>query len=105
MTVKAFQARIESGGTGHVGLPESMGMLFDTLGMKLARYDSQVEPLVAVEPLRTDYVEVQPGQVRGLKPVAQGHTDEGEFVSLTFVAALDVEAEGDTIRIDGRPSL
>jgi len=105
MTVEAFKAKMAEGRMGHVGLPESMHMVFDTLGKKLARYESSVEPVVADQPIKTDFFEVQPGQVRGLKQVARGYTDEGEFMTLTFIAALDEGTDGDTIRITGCPDL
>lgn len=105
MAVEDFKARMAAGRMGHVGLPESMGMVFDTLGKKLTRYESRVEPLVADRLIKTDYFEVQPGQVKGLRQVARGYTDEGEFMTLTFIAALEAEDEGDTIKITGKPDL
>jgi len=105
MTVEDFETRMAAGRMGHVGLPQSVGMLFDTLGRKLARYESGVEPLVADRPVKTDFFDVQPGRVKGLKQVARAYTDEGEFVSLTFIAALEAEDEGDTIQITGKPNL
>ncbi|NIV40367.1 MAG: dihydrodipicolinate reductase, partial [Anaerolineae bacterium] len=53
----------------------------------------------------TEHFQVQPGQVRGLKQVARGYTDEGEFMTLTFIAALDAGQDGDTITISGKPDL
>lgn len=105
MTVEEFNAKMEAGRMGHVGLTESISMLFDTLGKKLARYESSVEPVVADRPVKTDYFEVRPGQIRGLKQVARGYADEGEFVVLTFVAALEAGEEQDTIIIAGKPNL
>jgi hypothetical protein len=90
---------------GHVGLPESVGMVFHTLGKKLVRYESSVEPVVADRPVKTDHFAVQPGQVRGLRQVARGHAAEGEFVTLTFIAALEAGDDGDTIEISGKPDL
>jgi hypothetical protein len=105
MTVDSFNAKMAAGRMGHVGLPESMGMVFHTLGKKLARYESNVEPLVADRLVKTDYFEVQSGQVKGLKQVARGYTDEGEFITLTFIAALEAGDDGDTIKITGKPDL
>ncbi len=105
MSVEAFKEKMAAGRMGHVGLPESMGMVFHTLGRKLARYESSVEPVIARRPVKTDYFEVAPGQVRGLKQVARGYTEEGVFMTLTFLAALDEEEDGDTIQITGRPNL
>jgi hypothetical protein len=105
MSVEDFQAKMAAGRMGHVGLPESMGMVFDTLGQKLARYESGVEPVVADRPVKTNYFDVKAGQVKGLKQVARGYTADGEFMSLTFVAALEAGDEADTIKITGSPNL
>ncbi len=113
MTVDDFNAKMAAGRMGHVGLPESVGMVFHTLGKELTRYESGVEPVVAEELVRTEHFEVQPGQVRGLKQVARAYSDaacteqsrSGEFMTLTFIAALDAENEEDTIKITGKPDL
>ena len=105
MTVEQFRAKMDVGLVGHVGLTESVGMVFDTLGKKLSRYESSIEPLVADRYIKTDHFEVQPGQVKGLKQVARAYTDAGEFVTMTFTAALDAEDDEDTIKISGKPDL
>jgi 4-hydroxy-tetrahydrodipicolinate reductase len=105
MTVKEFRAKMDAGRMGHVGLPESVAMVFHTLGKKLARYESIVEPVVADKRVKTDYFDVEPGRVKGLKQVARGYTDAGEFMALTFIAALDMPNEADTIKITGKPNL
>jgi hypothetical protein len=105
MTVEAFRAAMEAGRMGHVGLPESTGMVFSTLGVDLIRYETEVEPVVAEVPIRTEHVEVPAGRVRGLRQVARAYTEEGEFLRLVFTAALEAGEEGDTIRITGTPDL
>lgn len=105
MAVDDFNARMATGRMGHVGLPESIGMVFDTLGKRLARYESHIEPVVTERLVKTDYFEVEPGRVIGLRQVAQAYTDEGKFMTLTFIAALEAENDGDTIEISGRPNL
>lgn len=105
MTVEAFNAKMAEGRMGHVGIPESIAMIFDTLGKKLERFDNTVEPVVAETPVKTPFCDVQAGQVRGLHQRATGATSDGDFVSLTFRAALDEEPDGDTITIRGRPDL
>jgi hypothetical protein len=105
MTVDEFRARMAEGRMGHVGLPESTTMLFDTLGKKLVRFENSVEPVVADRPVRTAFFEVPPGKVRGLHQTGHAYSDDGEFVSLTFRAALDEAPDGDTITITGRPNL
>lgn len=105
LTVDAFQSKMAAGRMGHVGLIESVGMVFDTLGKKLTHYETSIEPVVAERPIQTEYVSVKPGQVRGLKQVARAFTSEGEFMTLTFLAALDEPDEHDQILITGKPSL
>jgi 2,4-diaminopentanoate dehydrogenase len=105
MTVEAFMEKMAQGRMGHVGLPESVGMVFDTLGQTLVHYESAVQPVVAEQRVQTPYFDVQPGQVRGLKQVARGYNDHGEFMTLTFVAALEAGEDGDTICLTGRPNL
>jgi hypothetical protein len=106
LSVSQFEARMAAGRMGHVGLPESMHMVFDTLGQRLERYEDSVEPVLAERMIKTGHFEVQPGQVRGLKQVARGYTDEeSEFMTLTFLAALDAGDDGDTIKISGVPNL
>lgn len=82
-----------------------MGVVFHTLGKMLTRYESDVEPVLAYSPVTTEYCTVTPGQVRGLKQVARGYAGQGEFMTLTFIAALGEEEDGDTIRIAGKPDL
>jgi len=105
MAVDDFRAKMAEGRMGHVGLPESVGMIFDTLGRDVAHYETEVEPVIAEIPIDTGYLAVEAGEVRGLKQVTRAYTDEGEFVRLTFVAALEAEDEGDTITITGEPNL
>jgi hypothetical protein len=105
MTVEAFEAKMAAGRMGHVGLPESVAMVFDTLGHKLVRYESAVEPVLAETDIKTDHFEVRAGQVRGLKQVARGYGEDGEFMALTFIAALEAGQDGDTVKISGKPDL
>jgi hypothetical protein len=105
MTVKDFRAKMDASRIGHVGLPESVGMVFDTLGKKLVRYESNIEPMVADHPIKTEHFELQTGQVRGLKQAARAYTDDGIFMNLTFIAALEEGESEDTIKITGKPDL
>ena len=72
---------------------------------KLVRFENSIEPVVAEEPVKTEFFDVQPGQARGLHQSGHAYADDGEYVSLTFRAALDEEPDGDTITIKGRPDL
>ncbi len=105
MTVDEFKEKMAQGRMGHVGLRESVGMIFDTLGWELTQFETAVEPLVADRAIRTPHVKVDPGAVRGLKQTAHGYREDDELVTLTFIAGLDEPEEADTIRITGVPDL
>lgn len=105
LTVGEFEHRMASGRMGHVGLPESMEMVFHTLGKSLVTFETELEPLVADRLITTQFVSVEPGCVRGLKQTARGLTSDQEFMTLTFIAALEAQGEGDSIKISGHPSL
>ncbi len=105
LTPAQFSARMAEGRMGHVGIPESTAMIFSTLGKELVKFENDVVAVIAESPVSTPYFDVQAGQVRGLHQTSTAHTRDGEFVSLTFRAALDEEPDGDTITIRGRPDL
>ena len=105
MTPEVFNAKMAKGDIGHVGLRESMDAIAHTLGRSLVRYEITVEPILAEKPIVTEHFSVEPGQVCGLKQVGRGFIDTGEFITLTFLAALNMEDEGDVIEIKGLPSL
>lgn len=105
MTVEAFKAKMAEGRMGHVGLPESMAMLFNTLGRELVRYEDKIEPVVAEVLTKTDHFTVEPGMAKGLKQVGRGYTKDGEFATMAFIAALAMKDDGDTITITGHPNL
>jgi len=60
---------------------------------------------VAEKRVTTPHFDVAPGRVRGLQQIAHGYAPEGEFMTLTFIAALDADGEQDTITITGKPDL
>ena len=105
LTTEQFDARMADGRMGHVGIPESVAMTFDTLGKRLIKFENDVVPVIADSPIKTDHFDVDAGQVRGLHQHCTAHSEDREFLSLTFRAALNEEPAGDTITIKGRPDL
>lgn len=105
LSAEQFNARMAEGRMGHVGIPESVAMIFDTLGKTLVKFENDVVPVIADAPVSTSHFDVEAGQVRGLHQSCTAHTEDGEFLSLSFRAALNEEPDGDTITIQGRPEL
>jgi 4-hydroxy-tetrahydrodipicolinate reductase len=105
MTVELFQSKMAEGRMGHVGLIQSTAMILDSLGKELVRFESHVDPIVAEVPVRSEFFDVQPGLVRGMHQTARAYTGDGEFLSLTFRAALGEEPAYDAITVSGCPDL
>jgi 4-hydroxy-tetrahydrodipicolinate reductase len=106
LDVSEFNAEASAGRLGHVGLRQSMALLLNGLGEHLERFEESLEPLVAVEPIRTEGMEVAAGCVRGSEQVARGSGRRSPSVEMRFLAAIgNSESEVDRITIVGLPSL
>jgi hypothetical protein len=103
LTAEQFAAGVRAGTIRHVGLPESLHMLATSLGWHLDRSDDTIEPVIAEQPVVTEFVDVQPGQVAGVRQLARGFIGGREVLSLElrmYVGAADPQ---DTVAIDGDP--
>lgn len=91
---------------GHVGLPESVGLLADALGWDVATVTEEIEPAVAEETVRSDYFTVDPGEVLGIHQVAEGTLADGTAViELDLSMYLGASNPADTVEIAGEPDL
>jgi 4-hydroxy-tetrahydrodipicolinate reductase len=103
LSVADFVARVATGSVRHVGLPESLHMLATGLGWSLERSEDMIEPVIADQAITTSVVQVERGQVAGVRQVARGFADGREVLTLElrmYVGARDAQ---DTIQIDGDP--
>ncbi len=105
MTVDEFKIAMASGRMGHVGLAESVAMIFAAFGKTMVQYKEKISPVVAKKQTTTSFFDVPIGKVIGLRQVASGYSAEGEFCKMTFVAYLDNKEDRDTIKISGNPNL
>lgn len=105
MSVPEFKAAMASGRMGHVGLPESMAMIFAAFGKELVKYEEKISPVVAKKNIKTAFFDVAEGQCIGLRQVAKGFSSEGEFCKMSFIAFLDNREDKDTIKVKGNPNL
>src|SRR6202041_2964107 len=72
MTPEEFHAQVAAGVIKHHGLPESIAMVADGLGFALDDISETIEPVIAEEFIKTEFLEVAPGQVAGVHQVARG---------------------------------
>jgi 2,4-diaminopentanoate dehydrogenase len=106
MSVETFNAAMATGRMGHVGLPESMAMIFAAFDKKLVEYREKIEPVVAEFPVKTDFFDVPVGDCVGLHQTAEGIDEQGNvFCTMTFLAFLGNPEDCDTLQISGIPNL
>src|SRR5512141_745719 len=65
LTVEEFHQKVKDGIIKHHGLPESVGMVADCLGLAVENIAEVIEPVVAKERVKTDYFDVPAGKVVG----------------------------------------
>ena len=106
MTAEEFQAQVKAGVIKHHGLPESVGMVADGLGLEVAKIEEVIEPVIAKERVKTDYFDVPAGKVVGVRQVAHGISAAGRVnVDLKLEMYLGAPDSVDTVSITGTPDL
>lgn len=102
LDVETFEAEIVSG-AGHVGSPESVAMLADALGWELTDIEETIEPVVADEPVHSDHISVEAGEVAGIRQIARGFRGPEELVTLDLQMYLGADHPRDEVTFEGSP--
>lgn len=105
MSVEEFRAQVQAGVIKHHGLPESAAMIADSLGLRVDTIEETIEPVVAQDTVRSEFLEVAPGRVKGVRQVARGVGDGQENVCLQLEMYLGAPEPVDSIEISGVPDL
>lgn len=105
LTPEQFAEQVRLGTVRHVGLPESLHMLATSLGWELDSSDDMIEPVIAEQPIVTEFANVQAGQVAGVRQVASGMKGGREVLRLELRMYLGATDPQDTIEIDGNPPI
>ncbi len=100
-----FAQLVAEGSIQHVGLPESISMIAAGLDWDLERTTETIDPIVAEEPVSSEYLTIQPGMVAGVKQVGHGYVDGEKRITLDFRAYIGAEESYDGVEIEGIPDL
>jgi 4-hydroxy-tetrahydrodipicolinate reductase len=103
LTPEQFEAHVREGTVRHVGLPESLHMLATALGWHLDHSEQTIAAVLAEQPITTDYVRVEPGQVAGVRQIARGFMGGREVLTLELRMYVGAPDPQDTVEIDGDP--
>ena len=110
VTPEVFAAGLADGSiVGHVGFPESMGLIARAFGWELDRVEETREPIIASEERMGQHIQVQPGQVAGCNHTAVGYIGNRAVIHLEHPQQIQPLAAGvdtgDFIEIHGTPDI
>jgi 2,4-diaminopentanoate dehydrogenase len=102
-----FEQRKAAGKIGHVGLLESAALVARGLGWPVAmdNIEHTLEPVIAEQPISSEYVSVSVGQVLGAEERIKLAPTSDTSIELHLRMRLGEPEEYDEVRIDGVPPL
>ena len=106
MSVEEFREQVKAGVIKHVGLPESVALVADSLNLPVETISETIEPKVAAERIQTEFVTVEPGQAAGVHQIARGASKDGtELVYLELQMFVGAKDPADSITLTGHPNI
>ncbi|MGL6107144.1 2,4-diaminopentanoate dehydrogenase [Romboutsia sp.] len=110
VTREVFEKGIEDGSiAGHVGFPESIRMITDGIGWNLEKIDQTREPIMSNVYRKSEYAEVQPGNVAGCRQCGYGYVDGQMKIEMEhpqqILPHLEGQSTGDYVTIKGIPNI
>jgi 4-hydroxy-tetrahydrodipicolinate reductase len=105
MSVEEFRAQVAAGVIKHHGLPESIAMVADALGFGVDEITETIEPVVASELVKTEFLEVAVGQASGVHQIARGLVAGEEKIYMELQMYVGAKDPHDTIELTGTPGL
>ncbi|MCA1583214.1 MAG: dihydrodipicolinate reductase [Acidobacteria bacterium] len=105
LTKEQFEKKVEEGTVRHVGLAESVTMIADAFGWKLDEVTDTIEPKLADQTVKSEFLSVDRGYVCGLVQDGIGWKDGKAIVTLHMEAYLGAPESYDSVTIEGSPRL
>jgi len=105
MRVEEFRAKVQEGVIKHVGLPESVAMVADALGLRVDQITETIEPKVATERVQTEFLTVEAGQAAGVHQIARGLSEGKELVYMELQMYVGAKDPADTVELQGHPNI
>jgi 4-hydroxy-tetrahydrodipicolinate reductase len=105
MTPEEFRAQVAAGVIKHHGLPESIAMVAQGLGFDLDEITESIEPFIAANAEKTEFLEVAAGRAAGVHQIGRGISKGQEKIVMELRMYVGAKDPADTIVLDGEPPL
>lgn len=104
LSLEAFKAKEQEGTLRHVGLPESVYLLANSIGVELDEVTEELQPVVSDKDIESETIRIAQGDARGVEQVAYGYQNGDCKIKMHFKAAIGEPRSFDRITIKGTPS-
>ena len=105
LSLEEFREKVAAGVIKHHGLPESVAMVSDALGLGVEEIIETIEPVIARESVRTEFLEVAAGQAAGVHQIARGITGGEEKIYMELQMYVGAKESSDAIELRGDPPI
>jgi len=105
LTPAEFQEKVARGVIKHHGLPESVAMVADGLGLAIDDITETIDPVIAEDAVKTEFLEVAPGEVAGVHQIARGTAGGKEKVLMELKMYVGAKKPADSVELRGEPNL
>lgn len=105
MSADEFREQVKAGVIKHVGLPESVAMIADSLNLQVDQITETIEPKIAEARVQTEYLAVEAGQAAGVHQIARGLAGGKEVIYLELQMYVGAQNPSDTISLTGHPNI
>jgi 2,4-diaminopentanoate dehydrogenase len=105
MALDEFREKVAAGIIKHVGLPESVAMVADSLNLNVNEITETIDPVVANERVQTQYLTVEAGQAAGVHQIARGLSNGKELIHLELQMYVGAKEPSDTVALLGHPNI
>ncbi|MDA4130941.1 MAG: dihydrodipicolinate reductase [Thaumarchaeota archaeon] len=106
LTAAEFEENVQTGKFGHIGLPESIAMVCDSLGRRVDRIEQHISPKITDIAISTDHFGiVSPGHVIGLIQDGEGFSGGRKVAQYHIEMYAGANDPYDEIELLGEPNI
>ncbi len=105
MTPEEFRQQVAAGVIKHHGLPASVALVADGLGLTVDDIAETIQPMMAEEKVVTEFLTVEAGQVAGVHQIARGTQRGEEKIYMELRMYVGAKEPGDTVSLAGVPNI
>ncbi len=105
MTTAEFEAQKKTGRFGHIGMRESVALIARALGFAIDKNEQTLEPVLATEERKTQFLTVHKGHVAGIRNIGRGIKGTDTIIELDLSMYVGAPNTRDEMHLEGEPNV